>query len=54
MKVFDGGEGTAREMKRRLMEAELLNEQQKKGRIDFRNSLLDEDKIALCQKLFAL
>lgn len=54
VKVFDGGEGTAREMKRRLMEADLLNEQQKKGRIDFRNSLLDEDKIALCQKLFAL
>lgn len=57
VKIFDGGEGTAREMKRRLMEAGLLTTQETPGTIIFDNSLEGserEEKIALCEKLFHL
>lgn len=54
VKIFDGGEGTAREMKRRLKEAGLLNDKKEKGTIEFRNSLPESDKIALCKKLLAI
>lgn len=54
VKIFDGGEGTAREMKRRLKEADLLNDKTEAGTIVFRNSLSDSDKISLCKKLFEL
>ena len=50
--VFDGGEGTAREMRRRLEEADLLNPSREKGSVDFQNSLEDEKKIELCKFLF--
>jgi glutamate racemase len=50
--VFDGGEGTAREMRRRLEEADLLNPSTEKGSVDFQNSLEDEKKIELCKLLF--
>ncbi len=49
--VYDGGEGTAREMSRRLAEADLLNPRNERGTVDFRNSLEDESKIALCKLL---
>lgn len=49
--VFDGGEGTAREMKRRLAEADLLNPRETGGKVDFQNSLEDENKIKLCKWL---
>lgn len=49
--VFDGGEGTAREMKRRLAEADLLNQGKEQGTVDFQNSLEDENKIKLCKWL---
>ena len=49
--VYDGGEGTAREMRRRLAEADLLNPSEEKGIVDFQNSLQDEAKIELCKKL---
>ncbi len=52
--VFDGGEGTAREMKRRLAEANLLNDREEDGTVDFQNSLRDENKIKLCEWLLNL
>ncbi len=51
MKIFDGGEGTAREMKRRLQEKDLLCGRQKRGQVVFENSLTDDSKIELCKKL---
>lgn len=50
--IFDGGEGTAREMKRRLTEADLLNPQSINGEVEFRNSLGENAKIDLCLRLF--
>ena len=52
--VFDGGEGTAREMRRRLAEADLLNPREEKGTVDFQNSLDDEKKMQLCEFLLNL
>ena len=52
--IYDGGEGTAREMRRRLEEAGLLNQQSCQGKVAFLNSLQDEKKIDLCVKLFNL
>lgn len=53
--IFDGGEGTAREMKRRLAEVDLLNPSNEHGEIVFENSLENnKEKIALCQKLLQL
>lgn len=50
VQLFDGGEGTAREMKRRLAEAGLLNPSKEAGKVEIRNSL-DQKKIELCKKL---
>lgn len=50
--IFDGGEGTAREMKRRLEEANLISEKEQKGTITFCNSLETEEKLELCRTLF--
>lgn len=52
--IFDGGEGTAREMRRRLAESGLLNPAEFPGNVDFRNSLDDPEKIRLCERLFYL
>ncbi|WP_455721242.1 glutamate racemase [Agathobacter sp.] len=55
VRVFDGGPGTAREMKRRLAEKNLLDESDKAGTVEFQNSLdgtAHEDKIMLCKTLF--
>ena len=49
--IFDGGEGTAREMKRRLGEADLLNPVAEPGKVVFLNSLQDEKKLKLCEQL---
>lgn len=49
--IFDGGEGTAREMKRRLLEAGLLNNSKKKGSVKFINSLNTKEELKLCQLL---
>lgn len=51
VQVFDGGAGTAREMQRRLCEAGLLTSRTEKGVVDFRNSLPNETKLTLCEKL---
>lgn len=52
--IFDGGEGTAREMKRRLGQADLLNPSTESGTVVFQNSLQDENKIRLCERLLNL
>lgn len=55
VRVFDGGNGTAREMKRRLLEKGLLNDTMQQGKVEFQNSLTGEAheaKIKLCETLF--
>ena len=54
VKIFDGGAGTAREMKRRLKEAALLNDSVSKGKVVFGNSLQDDRKLELAKKLFEM
>ena len=50
--IIDGGNGTARETKRRLMEEGLLNQSHKCGKIEFINSKNDDDEIMLMNKMF--
>ncbi len=54
VRIFDGGEGTAREMKRRLQVQGLLCERERQGNILFENSMTDDSKIQLCRKLLQL
>lgn len=49
--IFDGGAGTAREMKRRLGAAGLLNPSEKEGWVKFENSLATREELALCRRL---
>lgn len=49
--IFDGGEGTAREMRRRLAEADLLNPGGEPGWVRFENSVSTEAELALCRRL---
>jgi glutamate racemase len=51
--IFDGGEGTAREMCRRLEQAGLRNPGIKPGSVHFENSLATEQELLLCQRLLA-
>ncbi len=51
--IFDGGAGTAREMRRRLAEADLLN-QSGHGTVVFENSLQTRDEQELCRRLLEL
>lgn len=55
--IYDGGPGTAREMKRRLQVAGLLSDSQNKGSIIFENSYTDplarEREERLCKMLLA-
>lgn len=52
VRIFDGGEGTAREMKRRLGEAGLLRQNaQKSGKITYENSDNSREKSELFWKL---
>ena len=48
---MDGGEGTAREIKRRLREKNLLTDRIKKGNVDIYNSLDEKKVIDLSWKL---
>ena len=50
VKLFDGGEGTAREMERRLEAAGLRNPSETVGTVEIRNSK-DEKKVELCKML---
>ncbi len=49
VKIFDGGPGTARELKRRLEQEDLLRDSDSSGTIVFENSL--PGMIPLCRKL---
>lgn len=51
--IYDGGPGTAREMKRRLQEKDLLNLQAGAGTVQFYNSRNTQEEIALCKTLFS-
>lgn len=53
VKIFDGAPGTAREMKRRLAEKNLLTERTGKGSVQFHSSLETPEKLALCEALFS-
>lgn len=54
VKIFDGSEGTAREMKRRLKEAGRLREDDSyKGKVEFQCSLDDPKKIDMMERLFS-
>lgn len=52
--VFDGGAGTAREMRRRLEAANLLNPSKQKGWVKFESSVSTEEELALCRHLLEL
>lgn len=49
--IFDGGNGTAREMKRRLTVADLLTDQTGEGKVEFLNSRNTEEEMQLCRYL---
>ena len=49
--IIDGGEGTAREIKRRLKEKDLLTDRTEKGNINIYNSLDEQKVIDLSLKL---
>lgn len=49
--IFDGGEGTAREMRRRLAAFDILNPSEKPGEVRFENSVATEAELALCRRL---
>ena len=50
--LFDGGAGTARELKRRLGVGNLLSDSEKNGRIVFRSSVDTEEELQLYQWMF--
>lgn len=52
VRIFDGGYGTAREMRRRLDVAGLLTNRTKSGSVIFENSLATEEEIELSRTLF--
>lgn len=54
VRIFDGGEGTAREMQRRLASAGLLRPEDRQGHVVFENSDGNDEKLALCRALLAL
>lgn len=49
--IFDGGNGTAREMKRRLMTAGKLSDSAKLGSVEFLNSRDTQEERELCEYL---
>lgn len=52
VKIFDGGEGTARETRRRLEEINALKDDGVAGKIVFLNSLESKKEQAFCEMLF--
>lgn len=54
VRFFDGGEGTAREMKRRLAESNLLSERDSSGEVQFITSCNKPEKLELCHRLLNL
>ena len=51
VKIIDGGEGTARQTRRKLEEAELLRDENEQGKIEILNSSDDERMIEISKKL---
>ena len=51
VQILDGGEGTAREMRRRIDVAGLLTDKTTRGEVIFENSSDDKSKIELCNRL---
>ncbi len=51
VKIYDGGEGTAKETRRRLAITNMLNPQKEKGSIEILNSSNDERLVELSRKL---
>ena len=49
--IFDGGAGTAREMRRRLAVADLLNPSEEPGWVRFENSVATQEELSLCERL---
>lgn len=58
VRIYDGGAGTAREMKRRLQEMDLLRDTVGSGQVIFENSYTDPDTMVkeqkLCERLLTL
>lgn len=52
IRILDGGEGTARQLERRLKEENLLKAPGKTGQIEYRESL--PEKLPLCSRLMSL
>ena len=52
VRIYDGAEGEARQTRRLLEEADMLNPNEEKGKITFENS--DETKTELSKKLFSV
>lgn len=52
--IFDGGAGTARELRRRMRKDGILNASKEKGSIEILNSKETAEEIALCEKLLSL
>ncbi|MCM1256431.1 MAG: glutamate racemase [Roseburia sp.] len=52
--LFDGGEGVARETKRRLKVKKLLSQDENPGKVLLANSENTQEKISLCEKLLGL
>lgn len=54
VRFFDGGEGTAREMRRRLKESNLLTDSDSVGEVKFITSCNQQEKLELCHRLLNL
>ena len=52
VKIVDGSLGTAKELKRRLEAADLLNTDDTQGSVVFENSKDTEEELELCKRLF--
>ncbi len=52
--IFDGGAGTARELRRRMRECGILNPSEEQGNIEILNSKETPEEIILCEKLLHL
>ena len=52
--IFDGGGGTARELRRRMKECGILNTTGKNGTVRIENSKETPEVINLCEKLLSL
>ncbi len=52
--IIDGGEGTVRELRRRLKEADLINDSSEKGTVEFYNSCGRDEVTELSKKLLGI